>query len=469
MTQPLKVAVVGHTNTGKTSLMRTLMRDVDFGEVSDHPAVTRSVQGALLYAHGEPAIELFDTPGLEDSIGLAETLDAVRDGRRIDGVDVVREFLDSDAARQRFSQEAKAIRQVLEVEAALYVVDARDRVHGKHRDELEILGMCARPIVPVLNFTADPHTQTATWREHLSRVNMHAVAEFDTVAFDARDEQRLFEKMATMLDEHRSTLEALIEDRRDERRSIIRSSATIVAELIVDAAAFVIRAPSSEKEAEAAALERLKDTVRSREQQCVDRLLTLHRFREHDVASDALPIENGTWGVDLFSREAMKQFSTFAGGGAAAGAMVGLTLDAMLAGLSLGTGAAAGAAIGGLLGGARTHGRRLYDRARGMTELRCDDATLSLLALRQLALVRALLHRGHASMRAVELAPPKGRDDARRLPREIRDVTGRARAHPGWSSLAPATRSIDPARDAAVEQLAAAFDTVLANETADRH
>ena len=34
----LRVAVVGHTNTGKTSLLRTLMRDVNFGEVSDRPA-----------------------------------------------------------------------------------------------------------------------------------------------------------------------------------------------------------------------------------------------------------------------------------------------------------------------------------------------------------------------------------------------------------------------------------------------
>ena len=34
MTEPLKLAVVGHTNVGKTSLLRTLTRDVGFGEVS---------------------------------------------------------------------------------------------------------------------------------------------------------------------------------------------------------------------------------------------------------------------------------------------------------------------------------------------------------------------------------------------------------------------------------------------------
>ena len=74
----LKVAVVGHTNTGKTSLLRTLTRDVAFGEVSNRPATTRDVEAVMLMVNGEPAIELFDTPGLEDSSGLLERLDELR-------------------------------------------------------------------------------------------------------------------------------------------------------------------------------------------------------------------------------------------------------------------------------------------------------------------------------------------------------------------------------------------------------
>ncbi|WP_200870248.1 GTPase, partial [Pseudomonas aeruginosa] len=46
MTEPLILAVVGHTNTGKTSLLRTLTRDRGFGEVSHRPSTTRHVEGA---------------------------------------------------------------------------------------------------------------------------------------------------------------------------------------------------------------------------------------------------------------------------------------------------------------------------------------------------------------------------------------------------------------------------------------
>ena len=44
--QTLSLAVVGHTNTGKTSLMRTLLRDSRFGEVKNAAATTRHVAQA---------------------------------------------------------------------------------------------------------------------------------------------------------------------------------------------------------------------------------------------------------------------------------------------------------------------------------------------------------------------------------------------------------------------------------------
>ena len=82
---PLKLAVVGHTNVGKTSLLRTLTRDVGFGEVSHRPSTTRHVEGARLSVDGEPLLDLFDTPGLEDAIALLDYLERLeRPGERLD-------------------------------------------------------------------------------------------------------------------------------------------------------------------------------------------------------------------------------------------------------------------------------------------------------------------------------------------------------------------------------------------------
>jgi len=60
----LWIAIVGHTNTGKTSLLRTLTRDRTFGEVADSAGTTRHVQAATVTLENRDALIWFDTPGL---------------------------------------------------------------------------------------------------------------------------------------------------------------------------------------------------------------------------------------------------------------------------------------------------------------------------------------------------------------------------------------------------------------------
>jgi small GTP-binding protein len=439
----LKVAVVGHTNTGKTSLLRTLTRNADFGDVSDRPGTTRHVEGAVLMVGDAPLVELYDTPGLEDSIALLEHLDARRGDRRTDWIEVIRDVLDSPEGRGRFEQEAKAIRQVLASDAALYVVDVRDRVLAKHRDELEILGRCARPVVPVLNFVAAADARTAAWREHLTRANMHAVAEFDTVVLNETSEQRLFEKMTTLLDAFRPTLEALIADRRRRRDELIRAAAETVAEMLIDVAAFALTV--SEMDDQAAAVERLKEAVRGREQECVAGLLELFRFRADDYEADAIPVADGRWGVDLFSPESLRLFGVRAGSGAAAGGLAGLAIDAMTGGLSLGAAAALGATAGALWSTLQSHGRRLVDVFRGYTRLSVNEQTLRLLALRGLDLVQALLRRGHASQETIRLRARAEADRATWLSGPLPGPLLEARLFPHWSRLHPSNRGMVPA------------------------
>lgn len=459
----LKVAVVGHTNTGKTSLLRTLTQNAAFGEVSDRPATTRHVEETDLLVDGEPLVELYDTPGLEDSIGLLEHLDGLRPGRETDWIDVIRDFLDGPAGHGAFEQEAKAIRQVLASDIALYVIDARDRVLGKHRDELEILGRCAKPVVPVLNFVASAEAKTEQWREHLGRAGMHAVAEFDTVVLNENAEQRLFEKMQSLLDPFRRTLAALIKDRRQRRANLIRASADLLADLLIDVAAYRVLVPVDEPN-KTPAVEALKQAVRERERRCVAALLEMYRFRPDDYEADDVPLDNGQWGLDLFSPELLKDFGVRAGGGAVAGGLTGLAVDAVTGGLSLGAAAAIGATIGGLYGTFESHGRRLADSFRGYTALRVQDGTLRLLALRQTRLIQALLRRGHASIDKIRIEAEARESEktwtSGRLPKPL----SRAKSHPEWSRLGardPSAVGANARRAATESELAGILEAEL--------
>jgi len=465
--RPLELAVVGHTNTGKTSLIRTLTHDETFGEVSDHPGVTRDVVGRALLIDGRPAINLYDTPGLEDSIGLLEALESIRNGRRLDGPALLDEFFASDAAHGRFAQEAKALRQVTRSEAAVYVVDVRDAVHAKHRDELQALAMCGRPLVPVLNFTASAASRADEWRAALARVGLHAVADFDTVVLTIDSERTLFEKMRTLLDAHSEAIDQLMEDRRRRRERLLDASAREIGEAIVDIASLVLLAS---KETQESAANELKRRVRERERRCVRALMELHRFSPDEYRSEDMPDIAGQWGMDLFNPETQKRWGVRAGSGAVAGALAGLTVDAALHGASLGLGAAVGAAIGAVPTTGPLTGKRLVNRMRGMRELRAGPGVLRLLCARQIQLVRALLIRGHAAQSPLTLDEKR----AEALQRDVGEVVKGARsaaAHPEWATIAPdagADVAADPSRDAGAQRLAALVRPLLTQTRGDR-
>ena len=452
MTKALKLAVVGHTNVGKTSLLRTLTRDVDFGEVSHRPSTTRHVEGARLSVAGEALLELYDTPGLEDAIDLLDYLERLeRPGERLDGPARLARFLDSNEARQRFEQEAKVIRQLLNCDAGLYVIDAREPVLAKYRDELAVLADCGKPLLPVLNFTASPQQREPQWREALARLGLHALVRFDSVAPPADGEQRLYQSLALLLEQARPQLQRLLDEHQVLRELRQQAGQRLIAELLLDVAA-CRRSVPSEPAAEQAALSALHQLIRQREQQCVDALLRLYEFRRSDAESGDLPLLDGRWSDDLFNPETLKQLGIKVGGGMAAGAATGAGIDLMVGGITLGAAALLGALAGGGLQTARNYGTRLLGKVRGQHELSVNESVLCLLAMRQQQLLLALNQRGHAATERIQLNVGQTQGWATgKLPNPLL----KARAHPEWSSLNPNAQLKQAERQMQLEHLSA--------------
>ncbi|POP74435.1 GTPase/DUF3482 domain-containing protein [Pseudomonas syringae] len=454
-TRAIRLAVVGHTNVGKTSLLRTLTGDVSFGEVSHRPSTTRHVEGARLSVDGEALVELYDTPGLEDAIALLDYLERLdRPGERLDGPARLARFLEGSEARQRFEQEAKVMRQLLDSDAGLYVIDAREPVLAKYRDELAVLASCGKPLLPVLNFVSAQQHREPEWREALSRLGLHALVRFDSVAPPEDGGRRLYESLALLLESARPRLERLIDDQEKQRTAKRHSAARLIAELLIDCAA-CRRSVETTADQEQQAVEALRKAVRQREQQCVEALLKLYAFRKDDLSSSDLPLMDGRWGDDLFNPETLKLMGVRVGGGVAAGAAAGAGVDLMVGGVTLGAAALVGAIAGGALSTARSYGGRLLGKLKGRRELTVDDAVLRLLALRQRHLLLALGVRGHAALHSIELTTPQ---DKTWRKGKIPEPLSRARAHPQWSTLNPQPKPNQAERQEAIDELA---DVVL--------
>ncbi|MGP5373762.1 DUF3482 domain-containing protein [Psychrobacter alimentarius] len=455
--ESLKLAVVGHTNTGKTSILRTLLRDVYFGEVKNEAATTRHVERAQLTDSqtGEVLVTLYDTPGLEDASGLMDWLEENTASRR-DGIERLQQFLAADIAQASddgvaygydaqgydYSQEAKVVRQLLASDMAIYVVDAREPVLGKYKDELAILSWAAIPVMPVFNFTDSQDANIDDWQTMLARRNLHISTRFDSVAFEFEDEMRLWQNLATMLT-HSERLEQLMVRRAENWAQLYDEANIIIADFLLNVAAFVCEI--GEDDDPMLVLQQMQEAVRQSERTMQHSLLNLYKFYDNAVA--ATPLELQAYQQDPFDPELLKSYGIRTTSGAAAGALLGLGIDAAALGTTLGL----GAAIGGIAGGLLSNTSSIADKITGVKRLYIDPATLTLLATRAMDLLTALRHRGHAATDATQLlykgettfeasASDDHTDETSRsitpwpthkLPNELK----KARGKPQWSSL----------------------------------
>lgn len=439
--QTLSLAVVGHTNTGKTSLMRTLLRDSRFGEVKNAAATTRHVAQAALGDGVETWLYLHDTPGLEDAGGVLDWLEENTSPQH-EGIERLQQFLDSPAAQNEWAQEAKVLRQVLASDAALYVVDAREDVLPKYKDELTVLSWCAKPVMPVFNFI---HGQNMDeWQTLLARRSLHVSSRFDTVAFDFSGEMVLWQQLATLLGQP-PALSALTAFRQQEWQQLERQAYVLVAQFLVDAAACVRQ--FEDKSRSQAVLDEMQAAVAAHESSLYQQLFALYRFYYSDADIQGQQVLRA-FRQNPFDAELLKDYGIRTGKAAATGALLGLGVDALTLGTSLGL----GATIGGVLGGLAGNWQVLYDKIQGIETLMIDNATLTLLAARSLHLLQTLKSRGHAATNSVVL------QDKVALPWKadaLPKVLQQARLQPKWSALNPSYEPQSRKRQEAVEALAA--------------
>ena len=423
----VSIAVIGHTNTGKTSLMRTLLRDCDFGEVKNASATTRHVEIVTIFDRYDlPLVRLYDTPGLEDATGVMDFLHE-HTNSRLDGIERLQEFLkavkeNSPALLGDFSQEAKVVSALLTVDIAIYVVDVREPVLSKYKDELAILASSGTPILPVFNFINAGSPYMNEWQQMLARRALHVVNAFDTVAFDFDAEMSLWVNLGTL--SSAPVFELLHKERTDIWHEMIEEGSLIIADFLINVTSFSQRI--GEHDDPAPVLSTMQHAVRQGFIVMQQRLLELYKFYHVDTNGELLLIQGGQ--KDIFDPDMWARYGIRAVGGSAVGMIIGAGIDVATLGASLGL----GTAIGGVLGGILPNSMAIKDKAMGVKTLTISNETLTLLATQSQNLHYTLRHRGHASLDVIDIRSEVSLPwRAEKLPSPLK----KARSYPHYSSL----------------------------------
>ncbi|HTD04422.1 DUF3482 domain-containing protein [Undibacterium sp.] len=161
----IQLALISHTNVGKTTLARTLT-GMDVGEVRDAPHVTTIAEShPLLSTAAGDQLLLWDTPGFGDSVRLFKRLNM--SGNPVGWF--LREVVDKYHDRPFWLSQLAFKTAQESADIVLYLVNSSEDPHdtGYLAPEMKILQWLGKPVVVLLNQMGPPRPAAEELAEQL--------------------------------------------------------------------------------------------------------------------------------------------------------------------------------------------------------------------------------------------------------------------------------------------------------------
>ena len=414
--KPLVVAVVGPTNEGKTSILRTLTNDPYFGNINAYTGTTSRAEIQKVFYKGvAELLQLVDTPGFQTSseiLDLVLQLPEVEENNGDFGLEEIMRAI--PRVDEDFRHDLRAWREIERADLVILVASVvEDPTKSLLKNSLRLLKNIGRPVVVAYNNIRDADELTGagaladfrqSWEETLRKNNFFLVQEYDAHRRSFAHEIELFEKIAALTRNPltQRVLRLEMRERRALEKRRYASSRSIIAELLIDVAAYREIATNVEECDRVAKMkeieEKLKEKVVRREHDAQLDILKAWDFRSGFLSREMLDIsEIAKESDEFFGKDAKRHLSVGGGAGVAVGAALGLALDAASAGITLGAGLALGTFLGGLVGGggAAAYNSK-YDAKRKRLVARSDRRVVDALLARAVELTQALATRGKA-------------------------------------------------------------------------
>ncbi|GAX59449.1 GTP-binding protein HSR1-related [Candidatus Scalindua japonica] len=379
--QTITLSLISHTNVGKTTLARTLLKK-DIGVIRDDAHVTDTSEAyIMLETNNGFVLRLWDTPGFGNSAKLLKRLQNIP---RPTGW-FVNEVWDRIDDRANWCNQ-QALRNVREdADVVLYLVNAAENpIEAGYVDcEMQILDWLSKPVIVLLNQTGPPREavveagEEKLWEDHLQRFEVvKYVMSLDAFARCRIQENILMKTIEGVLpfakrnsfDEiwkawainNNSVFERSMDSLAGQITAACCDREHITQKSIWELAQYKVPIPgmsSDIKKEKEDAMKKLADRLEGEVKSSLDELIQLHQLKGNAAAEILKRLSS-----DYLSNKPVNEGVSAIVGGFFTGAISGVGADFLAGGLTFG----GGAVVGGILGAVGAAGlTRGYNYFRG--------------------------------------------------------------------------------------------------------
>jgi len=358
----IALSLISHTNIGKTTLARTLLRK-DIGLVADRAHVTLENQKyTVLETEAGESLQLWDTPGFPNCQKILSRLQ----GAKNPIIRILTEVWDRFRDRPSWCAQQAVLNVQQEADVVLYLVNATEEpsMAGYIAPELQLLEWIGKPVIVLLNQTGlpkdnlDQERLEQPWKDFFARYGfVRGVHSLDAFSRCWVQEGILFETIQSLLPtDDRQRMIRLFAVWQKANLTLFHAAMEQWAVLVSRAAKFRVMTKgdgsSMEAQKQQAVDSLLKDLV-NEVGETTKAIIALHGLEGDAIGviqarMEYVEVQRGgqSWGEATLSGTAIGGI----GGALTSGAYAGLHLDAATGGVSLGLFTVAGAVVGGVLG-----------------------------------------------------------------------------------------------------------------------
>jgi len=383
-----EIAVMGHPNEGKSSVLSTLAED-DSVRISPYPGETTVCRTFPVIVDNREILRFTDTPGFQNPgrlLAKFRTFTGSSENR-------LQELVAYTGANADLEEDNELLAPVARGAGIIYVVNSARPIRNVDRDEMELLRLIGKPRMAVINSKATDSLHIDQWKDELAK-HFNSIRLFDAHHAGYHERISLLEALKAIDQDWQHIFDSVIDIVEKDWQNRINAGAHIITSFLSDSISLTISGDvgrgKTEQYVRDELVGRYTEKIVALEQRTHGRIRGLFKHNRFDFPLPPHSILHD----DIFSEKSWQLFGLTRNqlivvGGLSGGA-IGAGIDVAALGHGLGIFTALGAAGGAI--GALT-GRKHLDYESSLLGMKISGPQLTIGPAGSISLLFVLINR----------------------------------------------------------------------------